>query len=184
MKQHRIFESLEYIFNPLFPGFITAGLSAGFASLISQFTSAGNQSIFYVFLSLINNAFTIYLPVWVGWQGASKFGASPVLGAMMGTVTILDEIDQGVKAGSVPAVLFFVGFLSGTDVFQPLDDDFIPLLFNHFEPFWNHDAFHAFVAEEYNNHPQNNLNDKFFHILHCFLNNIYYILNLSLLSIL
>ena len=148
MKQHRIFESLEYIFNPLFPGFIAAGLSAGFASLISQFTSAGNQSVIYVFLSLINNAFTVYLPVWIGWQSASRFGASPVLGAMMGTVTILDEIDQiasitGINAyfsllhsgsGGILAVLFGTYLLARLEILLKkyipavLSDIFVPLI--------------------------------------------------------
>ena len=93
-----LFKKLEAIFRPLLPGFITAGLCAGFASLLSQFIpnyeSIPAWNVIYNLLKLINTAFTTYLSAWVGFSAARCFGCSPISGGMLGMATCLEEINK------------------------------------------------------------------------------------------
>ena len=85
------------IFVPLIPGIITAGLCAGLAALIAQavpgYDSSKGWSIVYNLLTLVNIAFMTYLTAWAGYRAAERFGATPILGGMLGMITSLDGID-------------------------------------------------------------------------------------------
>ena len=85
------------IFVPLIPGIITAGLCAGFAALISQivpgYDSSKGWSIAYNILTLVNVSFMTYITAWAGYRAAERFGATPILGGMLGMITSLDGID-------------------------------------------------------------------------------------------
>ena len=67
------------IFIPLIPGIITAGLCAGFASLIAQlvpdYADSKAWSLLYNLLSLVNVSFMTYISAWVGYRAAERFGA-------------------------------------------------------------------------------------------------------------
>ena len=86
------------IFVPLIPGIITAGLCAGFAGLIAQvvpdYDSIKIWSIIYNLLTLVNVSFMTYLTAWAGYRAAERFGATPILGGMLGMITSLDGIDK------------------------------------------------------------------------------------------
>lgn len=85
------------IFVPLIPGVIAAGLCAGFASLITQlvpdYADSTVWNLIYRFLSLINVSFMTYITAWVGYRAAEKFGATAILGGMLGLITSLDGIN-------------------------------------------------------------------------------------------
>jgi len=90
-------KKLEEIFLPLLPGFVIAGLCAGFASLLAQFMPNYKEiplwySV-YTILSLINTAFTSYLSAWVGLSAAKCFGCSQICGGMLGMATCLDRVN-------------------------------------------------------------------------------------------
>lgn len=91
-------KTLGDIFVPLIPGVITAGLCAGFASLITQtvpgYDSIPAWSMVYNLLSLVNISFITYMTAWVGYRAAERFGATPVMGGMLGMITSLDGIDK------------------------------------------------------------------------------------------
>ena len=86
------------IFVPLIPGVIAAGLCAGFASLITQLVPDYDKnttwSLVYNILSLIQVSFMTYLTAWVGYRTAERFGATPILGGMLGMITSVDGINQ------------------------------------------------------------------------------------------
>lgn len=86
------------IFIPLIPGVIAAGLCAGLASLMTQvmpnYAESSFWSVVYNLLSLINAAFLSYLTAWAGYRAAEKFGATPILGGMLGMITGLDGINK------------------------------------------------------------------------------------------
>ena len=86
------------IFVPLIPGIITAGLCAGLASLIVQVVPDYDKirawRIIYQLLTLVNVSFMTYLTAWAGYRAAERFGASPVLGGMLGMITSLDGINE------------------------------------------------------------------------------------------
>ena len=92
-----VLKLLGDIFVPLIPGVITAGLCAGFAALIAQavpnYDSIKGWSLVYNLLMLINVSFVTYLTAWAGYRAAERFGATPILGGMLGMITSLDGIN-------------------------------------------------------------------------------------------
>ena len=85
------------IFVPLIPGIITAGLCAGFASLIAQtvpdYADSRPWNLIWQLLSLVNASFMTYLTAWAGYRAAERFGATPILGGMLGMMTSLEGIN-------------------------------------------------------------------------------------------
>lgn len=85
------------IFVPMIPGVIAAGLCAGFASLLTQlvpnYADIPVWNTVYTLLSLINASFMTYITAWAGYRGAERFGATPILGGMLGLITSLDGIN-------------------------------------------------------------------------------------------
>ena len=99
-KESRIKSLLKVIgdvFVPLIPGVIAAGLCSGFASLISQlvpgYADIPVWNTVYNLLSLINISFMTYITAWAGYRAAERFGATPILGGMLGLITSLDGIN-------------------------------------------------------------------------------------------
>ena len=90
-------KTLGDIFVPLIPGIITAGLCAGFAALIAQlipnYDHIKTWNIIYNLLMLISTSFMTYLTAWAGYRAAERFGATPILGGMLGMITSLDGIN-------------------------------------------------------------------------------------------
>ena len=89
---------LGEIFAPLVQGAVLAGLCAGFASLLAQiYPDYGNSrilsSLFYI-LNLVNTSFQTYITAWVGYSAAARLGATPILGGMLGLITILPQVDN------------------------------------------------------------------------------------------
>lgn len=94
-------KSFGDIFVPLIPGVIAAGFCAGLAMLIEQlvpgYKNGGFWGIANALLSLFNKAFMTYITAWTGYRAAEKFGATPILGGMLGMVTGLDGINDIAK---------------------------------------------------------------------------------------
>lgn len=86
------------IFAPLIPGVIAAGLCSGFATLIAQavpnYAEITVWGLIYNLLTLISQAFLTYLTAWAGYRAAERFGATPILGGMLGMITSLDGINS------------------------------------------------------------------------------------------
>ena len=99
-KENRVRTALKTvgdIFVPLIPGVIAAGLCSGIASLITQlvpgYADIKVWNIVYNVLSLINTSFMTYITAWAGYRAAERFGATPILGGMLGMITSLDGIN-------------------------------------------------------------------------------------------
>ena len=86
------------IFVPMIPGVIAAGLCAAFASMLKQlvpgYADSRFTNILYNFLTLISTSFMTYIMAWTGYRAAERFGATPILGGMLGMITSLDGINQ------------------------------------------------------------------------------------------
>jgi len=88
------------IFMPLIPAIIAAGIFNGFASLLSQTPSGSAQvaaasGFIYVTITvfqLIGGAFLGYFAIYTGINAATKFGATPALGGMIGAMSIMPQI--------------------------------------------------------------------------------------------
>ena len=90
-------KSVGDIFVPLIPGVIAAGLCSGFATLITQvnpgYADVKWLFILHQFLTMINTAFMTYITAWAGYRAAEKFGATPILGGMLGMITTMANIN-------------------------------------------------------------------------------------------
>lgn len=89
------------IFVPLIPGVIAAGLCSGLATLLAQvypgYTDNAFWNVVYNLLTLVNTSFMTYLTAWAGYRAAERFGATPILGGMLGMMTTLGNIDNIAK---------------------------------------------------------------------------------------
>jgi PTS system sucrose-specific IIC component len=101
MKKSRIadlFGVIGDVFNPLIPAFLTAGIASGFAILLIQIFPAiethRRAYAIYSVLILINKSFTPYMTTFVGFYTCKRLGSpNPILGAMLGMITGLSEIE-------------------------------------------------------------------------------------------
>ncbi len=86
------------IFVPLIPGVIAAGICSGVATLITQvcptYTTIPVLYIIHQILSMINTAFMGSITAWAGYRAAEKFGATPILGGMLGAITAMANINN------------------------------------------------------------------------------------------
>lgn len=84
-------------FIPLIPGVVAAGLCAGFASMISQlvpdYQNIPAWNMAYLLLSMVDVSFMTYITAWTGYRAAERFGATPILGGMLGMITSMANID-------------------------------------------------------------------------------------------
>ena len=120
-KQSRIKAALKTvgdIFVPLIPGVIAAGICSGIAALLTQAFPAlnplldsnvtgtanimdhlgGDAGLTVIFilhqlLTMIHTAFMTYITAWAGYRAAEEFGATPILGGMLGMITTLSNIN-------------------------------------------------------------------------------------------
>lgn len=99
-KQGRVktmLKTLGEIFVPLIPGVIAAGICSGAATLIAQvvpgYAENSVWTLVHTLLTLINQGFMTYITAWAGYRAAEKFGATPILGGMVGMITTLGGID-------------------------------------------------------------------------------------------
>ena len=85
------------IFVPLIPGVIAAGICSGLATLITQvnpeYATIKWLFILHQFLTMINTAFMGSITAWAGYRAAEKFGATPILGGMLGAITAMANIN-------------------------------------------------------------------------------------------
>lgn len=88
---------LADIFVPLIPGVVAAGLCQGFAGLVAQLVPNYEDStawlLTYQMLALVGSAFIPFLSVWVGYRAAERFGATPILGGIIGMVTCSSDVN-------------------------------------------------------------------------------------------
>ncbi len=100
-KQGKVKSALKTvgdIFVPLIPGVIAAGICSGVATLITQ--AAPNYAeitwlfIIHQILTMINTAFMTYITAWAGYRAAEIFGATPILGGMLGMITTMANINN------------------------------------------------------------------------------------------
>ena len=85
------------IFVPLIPGVIAAGICSGLATLIGQVKGYQDITWLYIvhqFLTMINTAFMGSITAWAGYRAAEKFGATPILGGMLGAITAMANINN------------------------------------------------------------------------------------------
>ncbi len=92
------FKTIGEIFVPLLPAAITAGLCAGINEIISLVCPnyVNHQFLYTIWniLSLISTAFFSYMMGWVGYRAAEKFGATPILGGILGMLTNISNVDE------------------------------------------------------------------------------------------
>ena len=90
-------KSVGDIFVPLIPGVIAAGICSGIATLIGQVQGYADIKWLYIihqFLTMINTAFMGSITAWAGYRAAEKFGATPILGGMLGAITAMANINN------------------------------------------------------------------------------------------
>ena len=104
-KRKGVFSTLGEIFSPLIPAFLAAGMCTGIASLISGFSTNAVVLLIAKVLQLVSAAFTAYISAWIGVSAARIFGATPILGGLLGMASLLGGI------GDIAEIVHLEGFL-------------------------------------------------------------------------
>lgn len=106
VRLNRAMKHIANIFAPLIPAVIAAGLFAALASIVNQ--AAGGAwnakstidpnslpaatQVFYYLFKAFNTGFTGYIMLACGYNAAKEFGATPMLGLMLGGICLCGEI--------------------------------------------------------------------------------------------
>ena len=94
----RFCKILGGIFVPLIPGFIVSGICGSFAMIIQQLVPGYSDNAvwgcLYNLLFLIQQSLLAYLTAWTGYRAAEQFGATPILGGMLGMITSMSNIND------------------------------------------------------------------------------------------
>ena len=108
---------LANIFSPLIPAVIAAGMFAALASIVKQFGANNNietatqaVKVFYYLFNAFSTGFTSYLLLATGYNAGKEFGATPMLGLMLGGICLAGDITSlavaiGIGDGSLNAIL-------------------------------------------------------------------------------
>ncbi|HDJ2890481.1 TPA: PTS transporter subunit EIIC [Staphylococcus aureus] len=96
-KLNKVLKSIANIFIPLIPAFIGAGLIGGIAAVLSNLMVAGYISGAWItqlitVFNVIKDGMLAYLAIFTGINAAKEFGATPVLGGVIGGTTLLTGI--------------------------------------------------------------------------------------------
>lgn len=92
--------SLSEIFVPLIPGIIAAGILSGLGNLIQSFMEQGTLPdqgpwlMIRLMFGLIGSGLLSYLAIYTGINAAKQFGATEVLGGMIGAMSITASIAE------------------------------------------------------------------------------------------
>lgn len=111
------------IFVPLIPGFIAAGLLAGFGSLFSSIAPSiwGANIPTYItqtitYMGLFNKGLLYFLPILVGYNASKAFGGSGVVGGIIGSLFLVvyspvidPETGKAIGASLVTGATSFYG---------------------------------------------------------------------------
>ena len=86
---------------PILPVLVAAGLIKMLASIISPaiLNIVSTDNHVYRFLSILGDACINYFPIFIGWSGAKKFGATPILGMVIGALLVHPHLVEIVSSG-------------------------------------------------------------------------------------
>lgn len=101
----KILKSISSIFVPMIPAFVGAGIIGGIAAILSNLVVAGHISDswqqYIDVLNIIKNGIFAYLALYTGINSASVFGATPVLGGVIGAVTMLTGMNPNAPISNI-----------------------------------------------------------------------------------
>ena len=99
------FSVLGEIFSPLIPAFLASGMCAGFASILSGVSGNSAVHVTVLVLRLVSLSFTAYLSAWIGIMAAKRFGATMILGGLLGMASMLSSIEDIANAVGLEQIL-------------------------------------------------------------------------------
>ncbi len=94
----RILKLIGQIFVPMIPALIASGIFNGFASIFTILMQQGAIpsnafcNVVQLVFSLVGNSFIAYLAIYTGINAAKQFDATPVLGGMLGAMSLMTQV--------------------------------------------------------------------------------------------
>ncbi|MCI9007323.1 MAG: PTS transporter subunit EIIC [Lachnospiraceae bacterium] len=105
----KLLKTLADVFVPILPALVASGLLMGINNILTaQGMFVANQSLVEAFpaikdfaemVNLFSNAGFTFLPVLIGFSAAKIFGATPILGAVLGAIMIHPDLMNGYGYG-------------------------------------------------------------------------------------
>lgn len=85
---NRFSAMISNIFSPVLPVLVAYGLISAFLALGTAFKFIPTDSNTYIALSFIGNSGSYFLPIYLGFSAAKRFGCNQYLGAMLGAILV------------------------------------------------------------------------------------------------
>ncbi|WP_240430364.1 PTS transporter subunit EIIC [Suicoccus acidiformans] len=109
----KIVKNLADVFVPILPALVASGLMMGLNNVLTaEGLFVAGQSVIDLYpqiadlanmLNLFSNAAFTFLPILIGYSSANIFGATPVLGAVIGAIMVHPELLNGYGYGEAVA---------------------------------------------------------------------------------
>lgn len=94
------------IFTPILPAMMAAGMIKGFNALFFALGFYTKTSGTYIILQSAGDALFYFLPVFLGYTSAKKFGLKPFIGMLMGAALVYPDIVAATASGKTLMTLF------------------------------------------------------------------------------
>lgn len=105
----RLFETISQIFQPVLGVLIAAGMIKGFNNLFILLKFYGDTSGTYLIVNACGDAMFMFLPVFLGYTSAKKFGMKPFVGALIGAILCYPSVQLSALQSSEPILTLLEG---------------------------------------------------------------------------
>lgn len=99
-----VFDAFAGTMTPIIPVLLGGGLIKVLVVLLEQFGILVPTDPTDVTLSILGNAALYFLPIFIGWSGAKKFGANPGLGMVLGGMLVYPDFVAMCTAGDAGSI--------------------------------------------------------------------------------
>lgn len=132
----KFIDIVSSIFTPILPAMMAGGMIKGFNAMFAAFGWISKTSGTYLLLQAAGDAVFYFLPVFLGYTAAKKFGLKPFLGMLLGAAMVYPDILTAMSgkpimtlfAGSFIQSAIFVKFLGVPVILMKYSSSVIPVI--------------------------------------------------------
>ncbi|WP_099221732.1 beta-glucoside-specific PTS transporter subunit IIABC [Listeria costaricensis] len=109
-------DMVSSIFTPVISVLMAAGIIKGILALLTALNVVDKESGTYLILNATGDAFFYFLPLFLGYTSAKKFGLKPFLGMTIGAILVYPTI-VAANSGAEPLYTLFAGTMIESPIY-------------------------------------------------------------------
>ncbi len=102
----KLIDIISGVFSPTLGALAATGMIKGLLSLLVYFVPSAQDDGFYIILYNTADAFFVFLPVFLGYTAAEKFGCNKFIGMALGAAMLHLSFGADIRAGGVMGTFF------------------------------------------------------------------------------